>query len=1390
MTTPSISVAINQLTHQVAHDLDFYYLKDYHQLIYQGSELHPKVLEVIKFVKDYHQKGFRKEVTIESTPLLVYFNYENSSVHLYTRQASHELMLLEMMDYLIHFPEQIKETQDLMDSYGQLKEHLKYVMQQNRGELASEWQWISYRYKLPTFDDEKWEDIEKKTQKLAEKLVDEISSYRPSLLEKVSDWALGLTAHYSLIRVHLLKFLAILPSLDFDKSGEEVKRNLLEAIRRLVTDHEKLKLSGQSTHLIKLLPASYIYSLKVVHQLSKLLHPRILAILVRFCVRNMARRFISGQSIEDSTHTLKTLLKSSRDVTLDQLGELVVSQQEADQYMEDVLKIIRGLKESYVTGEVNGADIPRAHVSIKVSGLCEDFKPHAFDYTFEKIKPRLEKILLAAKEEQVFINIDAEHYHYRDTVLQVYGKVLLENSELQSYRHTGIVLQAYLNDCYVHLEDIISLAKKRGHVMPIRLVKGAYWDAETIEATAHSFESYQFLNKEETDLHFRQMAYKILQAHDCLQLSIGSHNIADHCFVETVRQEFFPQAPVIEHQCLHMTYEALSCALAKVGWPTRNYMPLGNLLVGMSYLVRRIMENSSQVGVLTIMRSHNKKEAFIPPLEVHLEKIKNEQLIFDPLQEGLDHYYKNSTSARMYLAHERELFKEQLRKDYQRFKGNQKTSKSLLSNSNEELVLGDYQETSLDEISSWINASFEKMNSEDLWHHCYPGHRIASLLKVSRLMLLKKNELSSLIVYEAGKSWVEALADVEEAVDFIEFYCRHEWKIFLEKKVLYPLGIVGVIAPWNFPLAIACGMSVSALVTGNKVILKPAEQTPFIAVELEKIFRQAGIGEDIFKLVLGDEKAGKIIVSSERVGGILFTGSKQVGTAIYQQVFGQKINHPLLKIETRKKVVTEMGGKNAIIVTSNCEMDEAVSGILYSAFAHAGQKCSAASRIIVNKNVKDLLIHRLKEAIRDIKVGEAYDPSVVINPLVTKEDKQRVLSAIKLATQEAKEVGGRVIIDRSQEELPGQCIGPCLIELPAECGFNKESWAQKEIFAPVIHLMAYEDLSHALEIFNATEYALTGGVFAQSQDDIDFLIDGMTCGNIYVNRANTGARVGIEPFGGFKMSGTGPKAGGRFYLDTLHLRTPLNLQTLDDELESHKKGMSYLPILSSAIRPTGRYKRLLKLEEIYILRNFEILTGKILPIKKDHYTEFFDWFKINFLNFLSMPVENVKIPGQSSYSLFNRPLKAVCFCVWNEHISSECLKLFISSIGLGCGTVIICYTQKSYVVWKDLVQNAWEHGFSKLNLEIYLACDEIAREVFSDQNIEGIIFEDSLNHGDKFFVLTKSYLNSESQYMRRVIHPSELINQGPESFLLSLLNERSFAINNLRHGAPLDDISS
>lgn len=1365
--------------------ISFY--EEFEMLIFKDQELHPALKRLIDFtLSENISKGFRREISVDSYPFLCALRPEEKMIYIGTRRLSRELALLKLYEV-----NSVLINQEIEKQLFNLKEHIEKISTLSTNHFPAEIEWVSFEQHLPKlWNKSEWKDVDDHAKVILKQLVKKTGEYRSSLFEKFSDYGLTLTAQYDLIRVHLLKFLALLPSLDHDKSGKEVKRNLLESLRRLKEDSELI--SREKKRGPRALPfylnALFILTLRV----ANFVPASVLAIVVRYFVRKMAKRFIAGESINTSHKTLRDLAITSREATLDQLGELVVSTKEADEYFEKVLQLIHGLKHHIPKGEKNLAGIYKSHVSIKVSALSHDFRSQAFEATYVKVAPRLKRILLEAKREEVFINVDAEHYHFRDLVLKIYSKVLLDTPELSDYQQTGIVVQAYLRDGAKHLQDVIELASKRNLRMPIRLVKGAYWDAETIEGQAHQFIPPQFLNKEESDLHFRQLSYLALKNHTHIHLAIGSHNLQDHAFVESLRTLRFPSAPVIEHQCLHMTYEALSHALAKMGWPTRNYMPIGNLLVGMAYLVRRIMENSSQVGVLSIMRSHQKAAGLISPVDVLTNKKSNGTHAFDSFITQLKSDFTPAKPLRPYISEELSAFELELKKWRDHFDLNQEkwrnsNDEKIHSSSHPELILGTYKKFSADDSVHMIDAT-EVSLKESFWQKpSLSIFRVSILLKAADIMLLRRNKLAALMVYEAGKTMTEALADVDEAIDFINFYTREEVKLQLSGQKYTNRGVFCVIAPWNFPLAIPCGMSVAPLAAGNAVILKPAEQTPLIALELHSLLLEAGVPGDIFRIILGDgEVVGAPLVTHSRTAGIVFTGSKSVGQWIYKNAADKTLSHYQHQFMMQKKVITEMGGKNAILVTNNCELDETISGILYAAFAHAGQKCSAASRVIVHREVKEALATRLTQAIKDLKVGESTDPSTSVNPLISEQDQIRVRKAVEEAKDEAIRAHGKILIDRSFEKNAGYCVGPTLIEIPLYQAKKKDSWAQKEIFGPVIHLIEYDSLIEAVELFNDTEYALTGGVYSQSQDDIDFLVRFLKAGNLYINRPNTGARVAIEPFGGFKLSGTGPKAGGTDYLLQFHY--PLVATHHEHPIHYSYASDSGYQLLSprpSLISVSGRIDRFQKFSQEF-LSQYEIIMGSINENDKGKLSDFVSWTKTHLSEYLKGRHLNFIIPGQLSYNDKSLIKDAGLFVVVAPHPTLKALEYFFAALSLGSGVSVAAVTQESFITWKTIVDLAWKAGFSKTNLDISLVSSPKVNGIF-ETSIYSYVYADQFIETQSVVYKNIFGLNALSENMRQILSEADGVSLvDPIQVFDQFVWVRSLAINTMRHGAPLE----
>lgn len=977
-------------------------------------------------------------------------------------------------------------------------------------------------------DDEALASITERVRALANEVAPHVRAHQPPLLERLSQWGLGLQADHPVLRVHALALVAALPSLDHDKSGRHVARHVEEMLRRTLADHRRAVDAGASQLT---LPGWLVTALSLGATLVGILPSSWIAGLTRAAVRKVAGIFIAGEDVQRARPTLDALGASGRAATLDRLGEAVVTEEEADNYRDAVLELVEGAAAMH-RGARNGADLPLAHVSIKCSALAAHFDPTDPDGTWLRVGPRLTAILRRARELGVFIQLDAEHYAVRNLTFAMLQRALREDPALWAHPDVGIVVQAYLKDAPAHVDALLAFCRERGVRMPIRLVKGAYWDAETTEAAAHRDMAPQWLNKVETDRCYQLLVLRCLRAHDAVQLALGSHNLRDHCFARAARELLAPDAPPIEHQCLHATWSGLSLGMARAGWPVRNYIPVGSLLMGMAYLVRRVMENSSQVGVLTMARQTLDLDRLLqPPEQVIAQLRRDDALQREPLllgdRDGLA--FAQTAPSRVEQPANAEALEEAIAQQpaltwLQPASDDARNGRALASTSPEapERTLGQLNTATAEDVDVAVSAADE---AQPAWQAFGATRRALLLMRAGERMRARRNSLAALCALEAGKARAEALADVDEAVDFCQFYAREALRLEGETS-RSARGVIAVVAPWNFPLAIPCGMTAAALAAGNAALLKGAEQTPLCAEAVVRILREVGVPAEVCVHLAGDgPSTGAALVQHASVDGLVFTGSAAVGT----RLFAQMQSGPDRKGRGARMAITEMGGKNAVVVAASADLDEAVLGCLRAAFGHAGQKCSAASRIIVDPAIADAFAARFAAAAADLRIGAGTARGVDINPVISEEDATRLRKSAGRAIAEAESAGGRCLLDgRVQPEGSGHLVAPTVVLLPAAAAMAADSQAQIEHFGPIVHIIPAD--RDAMRIQAATRYALTAGIYTQLDADIDDFVATVRAGNAYVNRPITGARVAIEPFGGFAASGTGPKAGGGDYL--------------------------------------------------------------------------------------------------------------------------------------------------------------------------------------------------------------------------------------------------------------------
>ncbi|HSF30597.1 MAG TPA: proline dehydrogenase family protein [Candidatus Tectomicrobia bacterium] len=929
-------------------------------------------------------------------------------------------------------------------------------------------------------------------------LIGRVNAYTPALVERMQNWFLSAIAEDEPLLRQVLRFVAVLPSLRFDRSGHEVVRALREAVGFLpgapMISRHRRSLRGWLLSL----------AARAIALTARLLPSRVVGAVVDWAVGLMAARFIIPDTPAAVEARLVELHRLGRDASLDQLGELVLVRQEAERYAEAVIRLIDLVAAHYGSSAdrrvVNDAGIPRAQVSVKLSALSTHFNPVAPQATAADMHPRLSRILRQAKRRGAFICFDAEHYAYRDLSLHIPAAVLAAAADLDDFRDFGFVVQAYLKDAVPFLAQVTELARRRGHRIQVRLVKGAYWDAETAEAAAHDVPAPTFWNKAETDIHFQQLVLFILERSDFLGLALASHNVREHAFAETVRAYLYPHAPAIEHQVLHRMVEGVGRSLAAAGWVVRDYVPVGDLVPGIAYLVRRILENASQVGILAQSRTELSADVVATdPARSLAALIAQSDYAWDPAVRGEDRSFRPSPPVRLHLPVEQQAFADVLAST----------------------VVETRRLVAPDAVPEAVQQAVRGARAWAAWP---PEARAAVLIGAAEQIRAQRLALGALIVREGRKVWAEALADVDEAVDYLRFYARSSihWHAVLGAR-LQPVGVAAVIAPWNFPLAIPCGMTAAALAAGNAVLLKPAEQTPAIGAALATLLHAAGVPPEALVFVPGDGRVGAALVANPQVDLVAFTGSWEVGAHIF---------YSSLRAPTRRlrQVIAETGSKNPIIVAATADLDAALDGILRSAFGHAGQKCSACSRVLVDARLALQLAERLGKAAEDLRVGGAEDAATQLNPVITTADAARLRAAAIRAAAEVQAAGGRVIVDATARKAASDNVGPAVFLLPQGVDPANVSLAKEELFGPVVHVIPYGAPEEALRFANGVPYALTAGIFAQSAAEVDFFAKRLDAGNLYINRPITAARVGIEPFGGFKRSGTGPKAGGDDYL--------------------------------------------------------------------------------------------------------------------------------------------------------------------------------------------------------------------------------------------------------------------
>ena len=934
---------------------------------------------------------------------------------------------------------------------------------------------------------------------------------------RLMDWSMK----DPVFKTQLFRFVDVLPSLN---SSGEIVRHLQEYL---------------GDKAVELNPA-----LKAGLAASSFA-PALVATPVKAQIVDMAGQFVAGETGEDLLKQIKKNTKLGLATTIDLLGEAVVNEDEADVFLQRNIEILDSVskffaKESAPCFSDIGAKgpIPRLNLSVKISALTPDVHPADPENSIAALKQRLRPILRRAAEVDALINFDMESYKLKDLTLQLF-KSIFEEPEFAQKPAIGIALQAYLRDCEADLRDLIAWARARNRPLSVRLVKGAYWDYETIIAQQRDWPIPVWQKKPESDANYEKLTVLLLENIDIITPNFASHNVRScaHAIAQAERLGIDPRA--YEFQALYGMADELKASLLQMGHRVREYCAIGELLPGMAYLVRRLLENTSNEGFLRIKNMGEATKDQLLGNPVNAIAAAAEPLARKPRPPGT---FINAANTDFTIAANRERQRVAL-KDYEATKigrkwpvivnGKKISDRPFLPSVNPARpaqVVGYWAKGTVADAEAAVAASVAYFPQ---WRATPVADRAAILLRAADLMESRRFEINSLLILEAGKPWVEADGDLSEAIDFLRFYAIEMVK--LDKPVVTqavpgekctqfwtPRGVGVSVAPWNFPLAILTGLTVAPLVAGNCMIIKPARQTSIIGALLMEVMMEAGTPAGALHfLPCSGADAGAHLVAHAQIDFIAFTGSRSVGCDIYETA-GKVVPGQL----NLKKVVCEMGGKNAMIIDNDADLDEAIPAALYSAFGYAGQKCSALSRLIVLEGVYDHFVERFLSACPSFPVGDPAKPGTIVNPVIDDAAQKSILGYIEAGKKESKlawqaKLSPEVIASGGYFVPPTVFTG-CKVE---------HTIVREEIFGPVLAILKAKDLDEAFAMVNASDYALTAGIFSRSPKALERAQREMFVGNLYINRGCTGAIVERHPFGGFKMSGGGTKAGSPEYLE-------------------------------------------------------------------------------------------------------------------------------------------------------------------------------------------------------------------------------------------------------------------
>ena len=838
---------------------------------------------------------------------------------------------------------------------------------------------------------------------------------------------------------------------------------------------------------------------------------------VDYAMRMLGKQFVTGQTIEEALKNGKEREKLGYLYSFDMLGEAAMTEADAERYYQDYVNAIHAIGQ-----DAAGKGIYEGNgISVKLSAIHPRYSRAQHDRVMNELLPRLKELFLLGKKYDIGINIDAEEANRLELSLDLM-EALVSDPDLAGYHGIGFVVQAYQKRCPFVIDYLIDLARRNNQKLMIRLVKGAYWDSEIKWAQVDGLDGYPtYTRKVHTDISYLACARKLLDAQDAVFPQFATHNAYTLAAIYQMGK-----GKQFEHQCLHGMGETLYDQVVgpqNLGRHVRVYAPVGTHETLLAYLVRRLLENGANtsfvnqivdenISIDTLIRSpfdtiaeqgiHPNNSLPLPRNLYGGERLNSQGLdlsnenTLQELQAAMNAAAATPVQAVPLLA----------------VAAPTQAAHEVRNPADHSEVVGSAAFVEASAVPEIIAAA---KAAESSWAAVSAAERANMLRRLADLMEAHMPELMALAVREAGKTLNNAIAEVREAVDFCRYYADEAEHTLPENS--QGVGTIVTISPWNFPLAIFTGEVVAALAAGNTVVAKPAEQTSLIAYRAVQLMHEAGIPRNVLQLVLGAGDVGAALTQDERINGVVFTGSTEVARLINQSL-ARRSGQPVL--------IAETGGQNAMIVDSTALAEQVCADVLASAFDSAGQRCSALRILCVQEDVADRMVNMIRGAMDELRVGNPAELNTDIGPVIDAEAQANLQSHIDRMKGIAK--------SSHQIRLPENAdnatfIAPTLFEL------NNLNDLQREVFGPILHVIRYraDELDQLIDQINAKGYALTGGIHSRIDGTVEHIRRRIEAGNLYVNRNIVGAVVGVQPFGGHGLSGTGPKAGGPFYLQRL-----------------------------------------------------------------------------------------------------------------------------------------------------------------------------------------------------------------------------------------------------------------